>query len=148
MKNFKRIKNDLKTASKKQELQSSSYFCISHTNQHSNLKGIKSNLPKNQYMANDFANVITKKEIKFPLETYTYNSQEELIQEITNQNKNILGFLKINSYLFLKKDILKKYTFAPSTIYSKINSTYLNVIKLTALLKHFNQKSSNNIANL
>ena len=63
MKNFKRIKNDLKAASKKQELQTSSYFCISHTNQPNTLKGIKANLPKNQYTANDFANIITKKDI-------------------------------------------------------------------------------------
>ncbi len=147
MKNFKRIKNDLKAASKKQELQTSSYFCISHTNQPNTLKGIKANLPKNQYTANDFANIITKKDIKFPLETYTYNSKQELIQEITNQNKNILGFIKIDSYLFLKKETLKKYTFSTPTVYSKINSAYLNVIKLTALLKHFNQKSSNKTAN-
>jgi len=142
MKNFKKIKNDLKTISKKQELNKSPYFCISHTNQTINLKGIKSILPKNQYLANNFANIITKNDIKFPLETYTYKSKEEFIQEILTQNKNILGFFKIDSHLFLKKEVIKKYNFTQTNIYSKLNSTYLNVIKLTALLKHFNEKNN------
>ena len=146
MKNFKKIKNDLKAISKKQELNTSQYFCISHTNHHINLKGIKSTLPKNQYVANDFANIINKKDIKFPLETYTYTSKEELIQEVLTQNKDVLGFFKIGSHLFLKKDVIKKYNFTETSIYSKINTTYVNVIKLTALLKHFNEKNISKVA--
>ncbi len=146
MKNFKRIKNDLKATTKKQELNTSPYFCVSHTNQNINLKGTKSNLPKNQYLANNFAHIISKTDIKFPLETHTYNSKEELIQEILTQNKNILGFLKIDAHLFLKKEVIKKYSFASPVIYSKLNNTYLNVIKLTALLKHFSEKNTTKMA--
>lgn len=142
MKNFKRIKNDLKATSKKQELKNFPYFCVSHANQTSNLQGIKSNLPKNNYLANDFASIVKKSEIKFPLETYTYSSKQELIKEIVAQNKNILGFIKIDSQLFLNKEIVKTYNFAPTAIYSKINAVYLNVVKLTALLKHFNDKTN------
>jgi len=65
MKNFKKIKNDLKTTSKKQELVKSSFFCVSHSNQNLNLKGIKSNLPKNQYLANEFANIFLKVKLNF-----------------------------------------------------------------------------------
>lgn len=146
MKNFKRIKNDLKATTKKQELNTSQYFCVSHTNQNINLKGVKANLPKNQYLANNFAHIISKTDIKFPLETRTYNSKEELIQEILTQNKNILGFLKIDAHLFLKKEVIKKYSFASPVIYSKLNNTYLNVIKLTALLKHFSEKNTTKMA--
>ncbi len=146
MKNFKRIKNDLKATNKKQELNTSPYFCVSHTNQNISLKGIKSNLPKNQYLVNPFANIITKESVKFPLETYTYKSKDELIQEILTQNKNVLGFLKVDSHLFLKREVIKKYNFTLTNIYSKINSSYLNVIKLTALLKHFSTKNTNKVA--
>ena len=146
MKNFKKIKNDLKTVSKKEELNTSSYFCISHTNQNINFKGIKSTLLKNQYLANNFANIITKNDIKFPLETHTYNSKELLIKEILTQHKNILGFFKIDSHLFLKKEVIKKYNFTETSIYSKINTCYLNVIKLTTLLKHFNEKNKTKVA--
>lgn len=146
MKNFKKIKNDLKAVSKKQDLQNFPYFCISHSNQNSNLQGIRSSLPKNQYLANDFANIVNKSKIKFPLETYTYNSKQELIKEIVGQNKNILGFIKIDSHLFLKKEIVKTYNFEPATIYSKINAAYLNVVKLTALLKHFSSKNDAKMA--
>ncbi len=146
MKNFKRIKNDLKATTKKQELNTSPYFCVSHTNQNINLKGTKSNLPKNQYLANNFAHIISKTDIKFPLETRTYNSKEELIQEILTQNKNILGFLKVDTQLFLKKEVIKKYNFASTNIYSKLNATYLNVIKLTAVLKHFSEKNTTKMA--
>jgi hypothetical protein len=146
MKNFKRIKNDLKATSKKQELNTSPYFCVSHTNQNISLKGIKSNLPKNQYLVNPFSTIITKESVKFPLETYTYKSKDELIQEILAQNKNVLGFLKVDSHLFLKKEVIKKYNFTLTNIYSKINSSYLNVIKLTALLKHFSTKNTDKVA--
>ncbi len=146
MKNFKKIKNDLKAISKKQDLQNFPYFCISHANQNSNLQGIKSSLPKNQYLANDFANIVNKSEIKFPLESHIYNSKQELIKEIVGQNKNILGFIKIDSHLFLKKEIVKTYNFEPATIYSKINAAYLNVVKLTALLKHFSSKNDAKMA--
>ncbi len=146
MKNFKRIKNDLKATNKKQELNTSPYFCVSHTNQNISLKGIKSNLPKNQYLVNPFANIITKESVKFPLETYTYKSKDELIQEILTQNKNVLGFLKVDSHLFLKREVIKKYNFTLTNIYSKINSSYLNVIKLTALLKLFSTKNTNKVA--
>lgn len=146
MKNFKRIKNDLKATSKKHELKNFPYFCVSHANQNSTLKGIKSNLPKNQYLANDFANIVRKNEIKFPLETYIYNSKQELVKEIVAQNKNILGFIKIDSHLFLNKEIVKTYNFEPTAIYSKINAAYLNIVKLTALLKHFNDKNVTKLA--
>ncbi len=146
MKNFKKIKNDLKATSKKHELAKFPYFCVSHANQNSSLQGIKSNLPKNQYLANDFANIIRKSEIKFPLETYTYNSKQELIKEIVAQNKNILGFIKVDSNLFLNKEIVKTYNFEPTAIYSKINAVYLNVVKLTALLKHFSEKKDAKVA--
>src|SRR6478735_4083471 len=121
MKNFKRTKNNLKVISKKQELSKSPYFYISHANQDTNLKGIKSNLPKNQYLANSFSNIISKNKIKFPLKIYIYNSREELIKEIATQNKNILGFIKVNSNLFLNKKIIKIYNFELTAIYSKIN---------------------------
>jgi hypothetical protein len=39
----------------------------------------------------DLANIVNKSKIKFPLETYTYNSKQELIKEIVGQNKNILS---------------------------------------------------------
>jgi hypothetical protein len=146
MKNFKKIKNNLKAVSKKQELQNFPYFYISHANQSNDLQGIKSSLPKNQYLANDFANIIHKNDIKFPLETHIYNSKQELIQTIIGQNKKILGFIKIDSHLFLKKEIIKTYNFEPATIYSKINAAYLNVVKLTALLKHFSSKTEANMA--
>lgn len=146
MKNFKKIKNDLKTTSKKQELVKSSFFCVSHSNQNLNLKGTKSNLPKNQYLANEFAKLISKSEIKFPLETYTYNSKQELVQGILNQNKNILGFIKIDSNLFLNKNLLKKYNFETAGIYIKINAAYSNVIKLAAILKHFSANNTPKVA--
>jgi hypothetical protein len=142
MKNFKRIKNDLKAISKKHELKNQAYFYISHGNQNNNLQGIKSNLPKNQYLANDFANIVRKNEIKFPLETYTYNSKQELVKEIVAQNKNILGLIKINCNLFLDKQTLKSYNFETAAIYSKVNGMYLNVVKLTILLKHLNKTTA------
>jgi hypothetical protein len=139
MKNFKRIKNDLKAISKKYELKNQAYFYISHGNQNKNLHGIKSNLPKNQYLANDFANIVRKNEIKFPLETYTYSSKQELVKEIVAQNKNILGLIKIHSKLFLNKQTLNSYNFKTTAIYSKVNGMYLNVVKLTIFLKHLNK---------
>lgn len=140
MKNFKKIKIDLKAVSKKQELKNFPYFCISHVNQTSNLQGLKSNLPKNNYLANDFASIVKKNKIKFPLETYTYSSKQELIKEIVTQKRNILGFFKVEFQLFLNKEIVKTYNFTPTAIYSKINAVYLNVVKLSTLLKHFNDK--------
>ncbi len=146
MKNFKKIKNDLKSTNKKQELKNVKYFYISYSNQNKNLTGINSSLTKNQYLANDFANIITKDNIKFPLESFTYNSKQELINEIAKENKDILGFVKIDSTLFLNKTLLKKYNFDSAGIYTKLNAAYLNVVKLTALLKHFNDNNLKKVA--
>lgn len=145
MKNFNKIKNNLKTTSKKKELENNPYFCVSHINQNSSLQGIKSNLPKNQYLANDFANLVPKTEIKFPLETYTYNSKEELIKEIATK-KNILGFVKIDFHLFLNKEIMKSYNFNQTSIYYKINAIYLNFVQIIAILNQFNAKSITKVA--
>ncbi len=143
MKNFSKIKNDLKTTTKKLELKNSQYFCITHAKQITVPTTTVANITKLQYLATDFAKIINKSQIKFPIEIHTYNSRIELLNSLASQKKNLFGFIHINSNLFVNKNLLKTYNFQIPTLYTKLYTAPLKLIRLTGILKHLLKNKTN-----
>jgi hypothetical protein len=143
MQDIKKIKNNLKASIKTQEFKNKEYLSLTFENLNKNNLIKTTKLTKVQYLTSAFINIKTKKEIKFPLEITTYNSENELTNIITKQKGNILSFIKIKNIIVLDKNTLKITKSNPFSIYSQLRYLSLRSIKLMILLKHyFNKKES------
>lgn len=142
MQNIKKIKNYLKATSKKQEFQTLPYIAINFENLTSKATVKKSKLTKIQYLNTPLASIKNKKEIKFPLETNIYNSQQDLIEAIFRQKENPSSFFKLKNNLVLKKATLKTCNFTGLSIYSKLRQLCLRSLKLATLLNYFLKKAN------
>lgn len=140
MQNIKKIKTYLKASSKKMEFNTLPYVVMSFENLINQSNATKSKLTKIQYLNTPLATIKTKKEIKFPLEINSYNSQQNLTDSILKQKETLSCFFKLKNILILNKEILKIYNFTALSIYFKVRQLSLRSIKLATILNYFLKK--------
>lgn len=141
MQNIKKIKNYLKASSKKQDFKTLPYVSLGFETLTYNPNRKKSKLTKIQYLNTPLALVKNKKEIKFPIETNIYNSQEQLIEAIFKQKENNSNFFKLKNILVLNKEVLRNCNFTTLITYAKIRQLLLRSLKLATLLNYFIKKA-------
>lgn len=141
MQNIKKIKNSLKASSKKQEFKTLPYVSLGFETLTTSSNIRKSKLTKIQYLNTPLALIKNKKEIKFPIETNIYNSQEQLIEAIFKQKENNANFFKLKNILVLNKEVLRNCNFTTLITYAKIRQLLLRSLKLATLLNYFIKKA-------
>lgn len=144
MQNIKKIKNSLKASSKKQEFKTLPYVSLGFETLTTSSNIRKSKLTKIQYLNTPLALIKNKKEIKFPIETNIYNSQEQLIEAIFKQKENNANFFKLKNILVLNKEVLRNCNFTTLITYAKIRQLLLRSLKLATLLNYFIKKPNFN----
>jgi len=134
MQNIKKIKNSLKASNKKQELNLATYMIINfeNLNTSSNIKSAK--LTKLQYLNTNLATITSKAQIKFPLETISYESEQDLKNYISKQKENNVSFCKVKNIFILRKKVFNLCKLDNVTVYQKMRQVFLRSIKLATLL--------------
>lgn len=134
MQNIKKIKNSLKASNKKQELNLATYMIINFENLNttSNIKSAK--LTKLQYLNTNLATITSKAQIKFPLETISYESEQDLKNYILKQKENNISFCKVKNIFILRKKVFNLCKLDSVTVYQKMRQVFLRSIKLATLL--------------
>lgn len=134
MQNIKKIKNSLKASNKKQELNLATYMIINFENLNtiSNIKSAK--LTKLQYLNTNLAAITSKAQIKFPLETISYESEQDLKNYISKQKENNVSFCKVKNIFILRKKVFNLCKLDTVTVYQKMRQVFLRSIKLATLL--------------
>lgn len=134
MQNIKKIKNSLKASNKKQELNLATYMIINfeNLNTNSNIKSAK--LTKLQYLNTNLAAITSKAQIKFPLETISYESEQDLKNYISKQKEHNVSFCKVKNIFILRKKVFNLCKLDNVTVYQKMRQVFLRSIKLATLL--------------
>lgn len=129
MENIKKIKQNLKSCTKKQEFLNLKNCSINFENldKNSDLKTTK--LTRIQYLSSSFLNLKTRKEIKFPLETVAFISPVEFIKHLSENKKNKLGVNKLNSIVTFETKMFKNVQINDEPAYSQIKQDMNNFIK-------------------
>lgn len=134
MQNIKKIKNSLKASNKKQELNLTKYMVINFENLNglSNTKSTK--LTKLQYLNTNLASITSKTQIKFPLQTISYESEQDLKSYILKQKENNVSFCKVKNIFVLRKKVFNLCKLDNVAVYQKMRQIFLRSIKLATLL--------------
>lgn len=140
MQNIKKIKNSLKASNKKQDLNLANYMVINFETLN-NTSGIKSTkLTKLQYLNTNLSKITSKAQIKFPLETISYKSEQDLRNYISKQKENNISFCKVKNIFILRKKVFNMCKLDNVTIYQKMRQVFLRSIKLATLLNFWKKR--------
>ncbi len=140
MNNIIKIKKQIKAYTKKAEIDKNPFFTISFSNTSDNKSHNSFKITKNQYLQSEMSNLISKNDLKFPLEIKKFEKEEEIQNYIKNDKKNSISLIKINNHLFLNKKDLNLYLTNFNKIYFKLNNIMLSMIRFLKLLKYLNNK--------
>ncbi len=143
MNNIIKIKKQVKAYIKKKEVEKISFFTLSFSNSTNEKSSNAFKITKNQYLQSELSNLISKKDLKFPLEIKKFQNEEEIQKYINSDKKNSISLIKINNNLFLGKKDLSLYLTNFNKIYFKLNNIMLNMIRFLRLLKYLNENKSN-----
>lgn len=134
MQNIKKTKNLLKTSNKKQEINQATYMIINFENFNTPLKIKSAKLTKLQYLNTTLATVILKTQIKFPLETISYESKQDLNNYISKQKENNVSFCKVKNFFLLRKKMFNLCKLDNAIVYQTMQQVFLRSIKMATLL--------------
>jgi hypothetical protein len=139
---MQKIKNKIKIFIKIKEFKKNPYLSLNYQNinliDKTNLKTSK--VTKLQYILSNFNNIKSLKETKFPLETTTYNTHQQLKDSILQQKKNNANFIKIENNIFFSKKFLTHYSVTPFMLYFKLKNLTLHSVKAAKIFKNFFNK--------
>jgi hypothetical protein len=134
MNSITQVKKQVKAYIKEKELGKAAFFVVHFDNAISNESSNIYKLTKNQYLRTEMSNLIKKENLKFPLKTKQFSSQN-LLQKHIITAKNPLSLIKINDYLILGKKTMSFFAINTDAIYYKLNIA-LDMLKFLGLLKH------------
>ncbi len=143
MNNIIKIKKQVKAYIKKKEVDKISFFSISFSNTSNDKINNNFKITKNQYLQSELSSLISKKDLKFPLEIRKFQKEEEIQKYINNDKKNSISLIKMNNNLFLGRKDLSLYLTNFNQIYFKLNNVMLNMIRFLKLLKYLNDNQKN-----
>ncbi len=143
MNNIIKIKKQVKAYIKKKEVDKISFFSISFSNTSNDKSNNTFKITKNQYLQSELSSLISKKDLKFPLEIRKFQKEEEIQKYINNDKKNSISLIKMNNNLFLGRKDLSLYLTNFNQIYFKLNNVMLNMIRFLKLLKYLNDNQKN-----
>lgn len=131
MENIKKIKQTLKTISKKLDFKHKFNFSINFENSNNFFKSKKSTITKIQFLNSYFSNIKKKNEIKFPLEIINFKSIKDIQQNLISK----LGIIKLNSVIILNKNIFNKIELTQNNISSVLKISFNQPLKTQLLVK-------------
>lgn len=142
MQNIKKIKNSLKASNKKQELNLATYMVINFENLNNITTNKSAKLTKLQYLNTNLATITSKTQIKFPLQTISYESEQDLKTFMLKQKENSVSFCKVKNIFVLRKKVFNLCKLNNVTIYQKMRQIFLRSIKLATLLNVWKNKEA------